>query len=235
MLTIIDHKTMGRSETDWLDSWFHFSFADYYDPERMQYGVLRVVNDDTILPATGFPMHPHQDKEILTYVVDGELTHHDQLGHSTVLKRGEVQFMRAGTGILHSEENRSDDVLRLFQIWITPDQLGLTPAYQDFHFSWCSRVNQWMQIASDKTGDGPILLHQDIRVLATMLSGEHSLSYQPKEHRQLYLICMEGEAMVNGRALKKHDACKAVEEPLQILSKPIAHLLLFDMKESDDK
>ena len=86
MLTIIDHKTMGRSETDWLDSWFHFSFADYYDPKRMRYGALRAVNDDTILPATGFVMHPDQDKEILTYVVDGELSHHDQLGHNTVLK-----------------------------------------------------------------------------------------------------------------------------------------------------
>lgn len=234
MLTMIDHKTMGRSETDWLSSWFHFSFADYYDPKRMQYGDLRVVNDDTVLPGTGFPMHPHQNMEIITYVVDGELTHRDHLGNRTVLKRGEIQLLRSGSGILHSEENCSNAMLRLIQIWIAPDQLELKPVYQDYHFSWCGRVNQWMQIASDKSGDGPILLHQDIRVLVTMLS-EHSLSYQPKQHRQLYLVCMEGEAMVNGRILKTHDACKAIDEPLQILSKPIAHLLLFDMKAADDE
>ena len=135
MLRYIDHTKMGRGIHGWLDSHFHFSFAEYYNPQNIQFGVLRVVNDDMVQPGTGFDTHPHQNMEILSYVVQGELTHADNMGNEQTLTRGQVQYMSAGTGVLHSEYNMGKDLLRFLQIWILPDASGYQPNYGDYRLS----------------------------------------------------------------------------------------------------
>ena len=127
----LDHTNMGGSNLGWLQSLYHFSFADYFNPKNLKFGKLRVINDDLVQPGTGFPTHPHRDMEIVTYVIDGELTHADSMGNERVLSRGDVQFMTAGTGITHSEYNRGEDILRFLQIWIMPERSMLTPNYGD--------------------------------------------------------------------------------------------------------
>ena len=122
MLRKLDHNNMGKSNLGWLRSVFHFSFAEYYNPKNINFGVLRVINDDLVDSQTGFPTHPHQNMEIISYVVNGELTHGDSMGNESTITRGHVQYMSAGTGVYHSEQNFGDETLRLLQIWILPDQ-----------------------------------------------------------------------------------------------------------------
>ena len=148
MIKKLDHRNMGRSCLSWLDSWFHFSFAEYYNPENMHYGALRVVNDDTIQPHTGFDTHPHRDMEIVTYVIDGALTHGDSMQNVSTLKRGEIQYMSAGTGVFHSEKNNGDEILRLLQIWILPDCSGYAPQYGEVRIPWEARENMLLHIIS---------------------------------------------------------------------------------------
>ena len=150
MIKVIDHNKMGKSERGWLHSLFHFSFAEYYNPNNIQFGALRVVNDDVFDPQGGFPTHPHSDMEIISYVVDGELTHKDSLGNGRMLTKGQVQYMSAGKGILHSEFNYAEKPSRFLQIWILPDAAGYEPAYGDYDFKWEDRENTWLQIASGK-------------------------------------------------------------------------------------
>ncbi|MFB0917501.1 MAG: pirin family protein, partial [Clostridiaceae bacterium] len=129
MIKRIDNTKMGRSNLGWLNSLFHFSFAEYYNPKNINFGVLRVVNDDLILSNTGFPTHPHRDMEIVSYVVNGALTHGDSMGNKNTITRGHVQYMSAGTGVTHSEYNYSDETARFLQIWILPDKRGHLPQY----------------------------------------------------------------------------------------------------------
>ncbi len=136
MLRYIDHKLMGRSQLGWLDSHFHFSFAEYFNPDNMQFGALRVINDDIIKAQTGFGAHPHEDMEIITYVIQGELSHEDSMGNASTLTLGQVQYMSAGTGVIHSEHNWQNEAdLRLLQIWILPDDSGYEPNYGDYRFA----------------------------------------------------------------------------------------------------
>jgi redox-sensitive bicupin YhaK (pirin superfamily) len=135
MLRKIESKNMGSSNLGWLRSKFHFSFAEYYNPDNIQFGVLRVINDDLIEGGTGFDTHPHRNMEIISYVVNGDLTHRDSMGDKNTITRGQVQYMSAGTGVLHSEHNFGKDLLRLLQIWIFPAENGLQPNYGDYSFN----------------------------------------------------------------------------------------------------
>ena len=155
MLRKIDSAGLGTSDLGWLRSRFHFSFAEYRDPDNVNFGVLRVLNDDLVAPGRGFGTHPHSDFEILSYVVDGALTHADTMGNEHTLTRGEVQYMSAGKGVLHSEYNRGEGTLRFLQIWIFPDEKGHEPAYGDHRFPWEARKNAWLLIASGPDGDAP--------------------------------------------------------------------------------
>ena len=163
MLRKIDSAGLGTSDLGWLRSRFHFSFAEYRDPDNVSFGVLRVLNDDLVAPGRGFGTHPHNDFEILSYVVDGALTHADSMGNEHTLTRGEVQYMSAGKGVLHSEYNRGDTTLRFLQIWIFPDEKGHEPAYGDHRFPWEARRNQWLVIAAGPDGDAPVTVHQDVQ------------------------------------------------------------------------
>ena len=191
MLRRIDVEKMGESNLGWLRSKFHFSFAEYFNEKNINFGVLRVLNDDIVEPGTGFPKHPHRDMEIISYVVEGEITHEDSMGNSSSLKRGEVQYMSAGTGVMHSEYNMGKENLRLLQIWILPDRKNHTPAYGEFRFKWEERENKFLHMVSSKEGDAPIKINQDVNFYASFLEKGKEIDFEVKSGRQAYLVQIE--------------------------------------------
>jgi redox-sensitive bicupin YhaK (pirin superfamily) len=230
MLKYIDHTKMGRGQHGWLDSHFHFSFAEYYNPQNIQFGILRVVNDDQVQAGEGFDTHPHQDMEIVSYVVDGRLTHADSMGNKRTLTRGQVQYMSAGTGVTHSEYNLGDELLRFLQIWIFPDKLDYTPNYGDVAFDWDDRKNRWMPVASGGEDSGaPIRIHADANVFATYLDKGRQAEFAVNPGRQAYLVLIEGETRINGIALQTRDALEITEENITIDAVQAAHMLLIEM------
>jgi len=229
MLRKLDHNRMGSSNLGWLQSIFHFSFAEYYNPENINFGVLRVINDDLIAPHTGFGTHPHRDMEIISYVVDGELTHEDSMGNSNSITRGQVQYMSAGTGVYHSEYNHGDSTLRLLQIWVFPDRNGRKPNYGDFRFNWDDRKNKWLHMVSDKEGDAPIIVNQDVNFYALELEEGKEMSFPVKEGRQAYLVQIEGNSTINDMSLTARDGLEIVEEEIQIQSQDTSHILVIEM------
>lgn len=232
MIKVIDHNKMGKSERGWLHSLFHFSFAEYYNPDNIQFGALRVVNDDVFDPQGGFPTHPHNDMEIISYVVDGELTHKDSLGNGRTLTKGQVQYMSAGKGILHSEFNRTDKPLRFLQIWILPDATGYEPNYGDYDFKWEDRENTWLQIASGQNGSAPVKINQDMNVSVISLDAGKEAAYEIARGRQAYLIQIEGMGSVNGNELQERDAAEITgESQIVLTASRDSHYILFDMKQ----
>jgi len=180
----------------WLESRFHFSFAGYYDPRRMNFGALRVVNDDLVIPNEGFDTHPHRDMEIVTYVIDGGLTHKDSMGTKETLTRGCVQYMSAGTGITHSEYNGSNsDLLRFLQIWILPDRKGHTPRYGSKRFTLNDRLNKIQHLVGNEEelkDDAVIPIHQDANFYVSELEEGCDVSFTLNPSRQIYAVCIEG-------------------------------------------
>jgi quercetin 2,3-dioxygenase len=200
MLHVRPSNTRGYANHGWLESFHSFSFASYYDPEHMGYSVLRVINDDKVAPTTGFGMHGHQDMEIITYMLAGELRHTDSMGHSEVIRAGDVQRMTAGTGVRHSEMNASA------QIWITPDTLGLTPGYEDKTIPLVDKQNRWALIASPGAQAGSLKVHQDVSLYATVLMADAALPVHVMAGRSAYLHIARGEVEVDGQRLQAGDA-----------------------------
>lgn len=235
MIKHIDSKKMGRSKLGWLDSHFHFSFAEYYNPQNIQFGVLRVINDDLIQPHTGFDTHPHKDMEIITYVVDGAVTHADSMKNKHTLSRGQVQYMSAGTGVTHSEHNLGGDTLRLLQIWILPNQARHTPNYGDYPFALEDRNDRWLPIASafgDDSSAAPVHVHADVNLYASIISAKNSLPFLVSQNRQAYLVLIEGEAEVNGIKLFARDALEITEENITVNAVQNSHILIVEMEKS---
>ena len=232
MLKYIDSTKMGKGMHGWLQSHHHFSFANYFNPDNIQFGVLRVVNDDLIKPGKGFGTHPHNDMEIISYVIEGALSHKDSMGNEQTLTRGGVQYMSAGTGVTHSEYNNGDVDLRFAQIWIFTDKEGYEPQYGDFQFNWEDRVNKWMPVVTylDKPfNEAPIKIHQDVNVYATYLSAGQSLPFEVAAGRQAYMVLFEGSASVNDVNLNEKDAVEIVEENVTLTAKEDAHVLVLEM------
>jgi len=229
MLRKIDSTGLGTSDRGWLRSRFHFSFAEYRDPDRVHFGALRVLNDDLVTPGHGFEMHPHSDFEILSYVVDGELTHADSMGNAHTLTRGEVQHMSAGTGVLHSEHNRGDTVLRFLQIWIVPDEKGREPSYGDHRFAWEERHNTWLLLAAGPGGGAPITIHQDVHVSVLELDAGRRIDLAVRPGRQAYLLQVEGSSRVGGTQLDERDALEIVEEDVVIEAQTTSHIFVVEL------
>ena len=232
MLKYIDSQQMGRGQHGWLDSHFHFSFAEYYNPANMHFGVLRVVNDDEVQPGTGFDTHPHKNMEILSYVIDGELTHEDSMHNQRVLSSGQVQYMSAGTGVWHSEHNLGNDTLRFLQIWIVPDKAGYAPNYGDHRFKMDDRRDKWLPIATGADNPdslAPIRIHADVNVYAAIVSKGNRLDFNVDAGRQAYLVLIDGQADINGIVLSKRDALEIVEENVTIIAEETAHVLVIEM------
>ena len=228
----IEHKNMGKSNLGWLRSIFHFSFADYYNPDNMNFGVLRVINDDLVNAKTGFEMHPHRDMEIISYVVEGNLTHGDNRENKRSLSPGAVQYMSAGTGIMHSEHNLGESTSRFLQIWIVPDKKGYAPQYGDYQFDWHLRVDKWFKFVSSKEGDAPIQINQDANMYAIEVSAENTVDFQVGNKRQAYLVLIEGDALVNSHHLLTRDALESIEENLTIKAVQKSHILVIEMEKS---
>lgn len=229
MLRKIENKNMGSSDHGWLKSKFHFSFADYYNPNNIHFGVLRVINDDLIEAGTGFDTHPHKDMEIISYVVNGELTHGDNMGNKNTITRGQVQYMSAGTGVYHSEHNLGQELARFLQIWIFPDRRDHIPTYGDYRFQWEDRHNRWLPMVSSKSGKAPIKINQDANIYSLELEQGKEITFPVKEDRQAYLVQIEGSSSVNDIALSSQDALEIKSEDILIKSIETSHFLLVEM------
>lgn len=230
MLHKLDNKKMGRSNLGWLNSVFHFSFAEYYNPQNMNFGVLRVINDDLIAPQTGFNTHPHKNMEIISYLVNGELTHKDSMGNESTITRGHVQYMSAGTGVYHSEQNFGNETLRLLQIWIVPNKAGHTPNYGDYRFTMEDRHNKWQHMVSNKEGQAPIKIHQDANIYSLELDQDKEISFPVAAGRQAYLVQIEGSSTINNLTLTARDALEIIEEDIQIKTNETSHFLVIEMQ-----
>ena len=231
MMTLRKSAERGHANHGWLDSYHSFSFNRYYDPAHMQYSVLRVINEDVIAPAAGFGMHPHRDMEIITYMLSGELRHTDDIGNTAVIRAGDVQRMSAGTGVMHSEVNASTSApVHLLQIWLLPECKGITPGYEDMHFSDAEKRNRWRLIASAEHRPDSLLVHQDVALQATVLEPDNKLDYVLGDGRSAYLQVARGEIVLNGERLLAGDAARLdVPQRLALTAVTEAELLLFDL------
>jgi redox-sensitive bicupin YhaK (pirin superfamily) len=234
MLKKLESKNMGASNLGWLKSKFHFSFAEYFNPDNIQFGMLRVINDDLVEPKKGFGLHPHNNMEIISYVVDGELTHGDSMGNKNTITRGQVQYMSAGTGVLHSEFNLGEDTLRFLQIWIFPVKNGLEPNYGDFRFNWEDRKNNWLHMVSGLDGNAPIKINQDANIYSLELEQGKEITFPVKDGRQAYLVQIEGTATMNQIELSDRDGMEVVEETIFIKAVKTSHILLIEMKKNNE-
>ena len=230
MLKKIESSQMGSSDIGWLKSKFHFSFADYFNPDNIHFGVLRVINDDLVEEKKGFGVHPHRDMEIISYVVNGELTHGDSLGNNNTVTRGQVQYMSAGTGVLHSEYNLGEDTLRFLQIWIVPVKNGLEPNYGDYRFNWDDRKNNWLHMVSDINGNAPIKINQNANIYSLELEQGKNIEFPVKEGRQAYLVQIEGTSVINDIELNDRDGMEIVEENISIKAVDTSHILMIEME-----
>ena len=221
----------GRASLGWLDSRHTFSFGQYYDPEHMGFGPLRVINEDWIQPGQGFGMHGHQDMEIITYIVDGELEHKDSMGSGSVIRRGDVQRMSAGTGVMHSEFNHSDDnLVHLLQIWILPERSGLEPSYEEKNFDIDATQGELRLVGSRDARDGSVTIHQDVDLYAAVLADGQSVQHALAAGRKAWLQVVQGNVDLNGQPLKAGDGVAFdAEGRLDIAATSAAEVLLFDM------
>jgi len=223
---------MGSSDLGWLKSKFHFSFAEYFNRDNMNFGVLRVINDDIIEPNSGFDTHPHKNMEIVSYVLDGELSHKDSMGNERTISRGSFQYMSAGTGVLHSEYNNHDKITRLLQIWILPDKQELIPNYGDFDYDKNNRKNKFFHAVSNVKDNAPIKIHQDVNIYVAELEKNKELSLEISKNRQCYLVQAEGSSNINGTILDPRDGLTSVEESLKIKALEDSHFLVIEMKKA---
>ena len=221
----------GRTKIGWLDSWHSFSFGDYYDPAHVEFRSLRVLNDDRIAAGQGFGMHPHRDMEIITYMVSGALEHKDSLGTGSVIRPGEVQRMSAGTGIRHSEFNPSPTTpAHLLQIWLMPDQHGLTPGYEQKAFPEAERRNRWRLVASRDGRDGSVTIHQDAAMYVTTLDAGKEVTHSLPRGRHAWLQVVRGAVTLNGESLKTGDgAAVSNESDVTVTATEGAEVVLFDL------
>jgi len=231
MITIRKSEDRGHFDLGWLDTYHTFSFDQYYEPAHMHFRSLRVINEDRVQPAHGFPTHSHRDMEIITYILSGALEHRDSMGNGSVIRPGDVQRMTAGTGVSHSEFNPSEvEPVHLLQIWILPETNGLPPSYEEKHFSDKERRDRLRLIASQEGRDGSVTIHQDARLYATVLDAGKALVHALSEDRYAWLQVARGTIRLNEMELKQGDgAAVRKESELRISAHDQAELLLFDL------
>jgi redox-sensitive bicupin YhaK (pirin superfamily) len=231
MITIRRAKERGHADHGWLDTFHTFSFADYWDPRHMGWGPLRVINEDRVAPASGFPTHAHRDMEIITYVLEGALEHRDSLGTGSVIRPGEVQRMSAGTGVRHSEYNASKtEPVHLLQIWIEPARTGIAPGYEQKTFGEAERRGRLRLIAAPDGRDGAVTIHQDATVYAATLARGERVEHALAPGRLGWLQVARGALLVNGEQLAQGDGA-AIEGERAITLEAVepAETLLFDL------
>lgn len=221
----------GYADHGWLRSFHSFSFADYFDRNHMHFGSLRVINEDWVTAGTGFGMHPHKDMEIVTYILEGELTHQDSMGHQEVIRTNDVQRMSAGTGVYHSELNRhSDDTCHLLQIWIMPDQKDLKPEYEQTTFNPTEKRGKLRLVAAPDGAQGAVTIHTDTRLYAGLFHGVENATHPLAADRMAYVHVARGQVTVNGEALVAGDALMLRDESaVEITNGEQSEILVFDL------
>ena len=221
----------GYADHGWLKSFHSFSFADYFDPEHVEFGVLRVINEDRVAAGQGFGTHSHRDMEIISYVLAGELAHKDSTGTSSTIRPGDVQRMSAGRGVQHSEFNPSvSEGVHFLQIWIQPNVRGIPPSYEEKRFSSEDKRGRLRLIASPDQADGSVLIHQDARVYAGLFDGTENASLNVAPGRLIYVHVARGAIRANGAALDTGDALKLSDtQLLQLQDGRDAEVLVFDL------
>jgi redox-sensitive bicupin YhaK (pirin superfamily) len=231
MIRIHKSNDRGHANHGWLDSRFTFSFADYFDPEHVQFRTLRVMNDDRIAAGGGFPTHPHRDMEIVTYVLEGALAHKDSMGNGSVIQPGDVQYMSAGTGVAHSEYNASDKLpVHLYQIWMFPDKKNYQPVYDQKHFSDDDKHGKLRLVVSPDGRDGSVKIRQNNQLYATILGKGESVTHQIQPNRHAYVQVARGSVTLNGDTLETGDgAAISQENSVQLTGVNDAEVLLFDL------
>ncbi len=231
MITIRKSDDRGRANHGWLDTHFTFSFADYFDPEHVQFRTLRVMNDDRVAGGGGFPMHPHRDMEIVTYVLEGALQHRDSMGNGSVIKPGDIQYMSAGTGVTHSEANASKtEPVHLYQIWMMPDKRGHQPAYDQKNFTEEEKRGKLRLLASPDGREGSVKIRQDNDLYATVLGAGESVQHALRPDRHAYVQVARGSVQLNGKPLETGDgAAISAEKSLELTGVKDAEVLLFDL------
>ncbi len=231
MIDIISSESRGAADHGWLKSRHTFSFADYHNPAMMGFASLRVINEDWIEPGQGFDTHPHRDMEIVTYMIDGTLEHKDNMGNGSVIRTGELQRMSAGTGILHSEFNPSqEDQAHLLQIWILPARKGLEPGYEQKLFPAEEKQNRWCLVGSGDGRDGSLTIHQDIELHATILEEDVQIEFEFDESRRGFLQVVCGLVEVDGTELVAGDAASMQDQAsFSVRAVRNSELLLFNL------
>ncbi|WBY01562.1 pirin family protein [Ramlibacter tataouinensis] len=231
MLTVRRSQDRGHANHGWLDSHHSFSFANYYDPEHMGWGNLRVINEDRIAPGTGFGTHGHRDMEIISYVLEGNLAHKDSMGNVKGIPPGDVQRMSAGTGVMHSEFNHApQQVTHFLQIWIEPNVTGIPPSYEQKTFTEADKRGQLRLVASPDSAQGSVKVHADARVYAGLFDADEAATLELPAGRKAYVHMVRGEIEANGKPLKAGDALMLDQEPVvQLRQGRQAEVLVFDL------
>ncbi|MGH8014661.1 MAG: pirin family protein [Candidatus Zixiibacteriota bacterium] len=231
MINLFKADARHFQDNGWLKTFWLFSFDSYYDPNNIQFGALRVFNDDKVAPGQGFDMHRHREMEIVSIVISGAITHQDSLGNKKRVKAGEVQVMSAGTGIMHSEYNLDQKELHLYQIWFLPNKPGLIPSYDQKDFSKVDGLNKLLAVASGKSDDNDALyINSDTRLNLGHLEKGKSLNHAPAENQKTYIYVSSGKLSVNGNTLKPGDQAKIEEErSLNLTAGETSKFVLIDL------
>jgi redox-sensitive bicupin YhaK (pirin superfamily) len=231
MLELRRANERGHGDHGWLDSRHTFSFADYYDPQFMGFGPLRVINEDRVQPGKGFGTHGHRDMEIISYVLEGALEHRDSMGNGSVIQPGDVQRMSAGTGVRHSEFNHSQsELVHFLQIWLLPERGGMPPSYAEQRFSDEDKRGRLRLVASRDGRDGSVVVHQDVNLYAALLAPDEEVTHEVSGARRVWVQVARGSVAVNDATLVAGDGAAIVDEDaIVIRGIADAEVLLFDM------
>jgi quercetin 2,3-dioxygenase len=231
MLTLRKSQERGHANHGWLNSFHTFSFANYYDRNHMGFRSLRVINEDRVDSNRGFGAHPHKDMEIISYVLEGALAHKDSMGNSAIIRPGEVQIMSAGSGVVHSEYNYSEtEPVHFLQIWVLPNQQGLTPRYEQKMFSDDEKQGELRLIVSPDGRDGSVTIHQDADIYATLLDAQQQVEYQVRPNRYAWVQVARGSILLNDRLLQQGDGVAVSDAGiLQLVGQEQSEVLLFDL------
>lgn len=231
MIKIRKSEERGHANHGWLDSYHTFSFAEYHDPNHVQFGSLRVINEDRVQPGQGFGTHGHRDMEIVSYVLEGALKHSDSMGNGSIIRPGDVQRMSAGTGVTHSEFNASQsELVHFLQIWILPKSMGLAPSYEQKHFALNDKRNRLCLVASPDGHDCSVTVQQDIRIYSSVLEKGGGVTHTLGLSRRAYVHVARGSGEVNGHLLQAGDGARVTDESSILLTgAPDAEVLIFDM------
>lgn len=231
MMTIRKAEARGGANHGWLDTKHTFSFADYYDPRHMGFRQLRVINEDRVTPGMGFPTHPHRDMEIVSYVLEGGLSHQDSMGNGSVIQPGDVQRMSAGTGVLHSEFNASQvDPVHFLQIWLVPGARGISPGYEQKTFTAAEKRGRLRLVASPDGADGSVVIHTDARLYASLLEAGEAAELKLPAGRHAWVHVARGELKLNGQPMSAGDGAALSDEPRVALEGVSgAEVLVFDL------